>query len=63
MENRVELMLIDRNRLLREGLKRMLSGSNVLVAQECSDAVEALQGDFGGWSPAVILTHILQVSR
>jgi len=55
VEHSVELLLIDRNRLLREGLKRMLSGSNVSVSKEANDPVEALQGDFGGWAPDIIL--------
>jgi two-component system nitrate/nitrite response regulator NarL len=56
VEQRVELLLIDRNRLLREGLKRMLSsGSNVSVSQEANDLVDALQQDYEGWSPDIIL--------
>lgn len=55
MEHNVELLLIDRNRLLREGLKRMLSGSNVSVSQESNDPSDALQRDFGAWSPDIIL--------
>jgi len=55
MEKSVELLLIDRNRLLREGLKRMLSGSNVTVSQESDDAQDALQRDFGSWVPDIIL--------
>src|SRR5699024_8589458 len=55
VEHNVELLLIDRNRLLREGLKRMLSGSNVSVSQESNDPSDALQRDFGAWSPDIIL--------
>ncbi|MDF2095827.1 LuxR C-terminal-related transcriptional regulator [Aquibaculum arenosum] len=55
MEHSVELLLIDRNRLLREGLKRMLSGSNVAVTEECADVAEAVQRDFSGWMPAIVL--------
>jgi len=55
MEHVVELLVIDRNRLLREGLKRMLAGSNVTVAHESDDAAEAVQRDFGAWAPDIIL--------
>lgn len=57
MEHKVEILMIDRNRLLRDGLKRMLAGSDVGVQEECNEVAEALQRDFGTWSPDIVLTE------